>query len=60
MGKYTDDEFGQISETETFDIALQVAETIQAFYLSGSTSKRPYGLTLRQLIDKIMKGEEIE
>lgn len=49
--------FGEeYSGTEAADLAIEVAEAVQAFYMSGSTSKRPYGLTIVQLVTKIMKG----
>jgi hypothetical protein len=59
MAEYTEDEFGQFSETETFDLCYRTAEIVQAFYLSGNTSKSVYDLSLYDLVDKIMKGEDI-
>jgi len=59
--KYLDEEmFGtEYSSTEAADLAIEVAEAVQAFYMSGATSKRPYGLTIVQLVTKIMRGEDL-
>jgi hypothetical protein len=41
------------------DTILEMAYSLQAFYITGSTSKYPYGLSLTDFVQKKLNGEEI-
>lgn len=56
MGIHDDESFGvQYSQDSLYDICLSVAQDLQAFYLGGSTSKNPNGLTLEEYVKKAIE-----
>jgi hypothetical protein len=58
MGSHSDETFGvQYSEDSLLSICIEVAEKLQAFYMGGSTSKLPYGLSLGEFVKKVIDGD---
>lgn len=53
-----DKSFGrQYSEDELTEHGLEIAILLQAFYITGSTSKMPYGLDLAEFVRQVISGE---
>lgn len=60
MGTRDDEVFGvEYSESSLFDMCLEVARKLQDFYVSGNTSKRPYGMKLETFVQKVIDGDGI-
>lgn len=56
MSTHGDDSFGtQYSEETVYDIVLTICEDLQAFYMSGSTSKYPEGKSLEDFVKDKLK-----
>ncbi len=59
MGEHIESFGIQYSETELFDVCFDACEKLQAFYMSGSTSKYPYGEELSEFVQKCIDGEPL-
>ena len=53
MSTNDDETFGvQYTEDQLYTICLNIAEKLQAFYLTGSNSKYPEGMSLEEFVRK--------
>ncbi len=58
MGGNDDQVFGiQHSEDSLFDMCFKVAVLLQVFYLTGSASKSPYGMSLEGFVQAVIDGD---
>ncbi|HEY4062285.1 MAG TPA: hypothetical protein VGM30_10315 [Puia sp.] len=58
MSTNDDETFGiQYTDDQLFTICLNIAEKLQAFYITDSKSKYPEGMSLEEFVRKGIKDE---